>query len=246
MTAREELIEDSKYIKSPQNRKLVILACVMVMLSMVVAGVASYLAYSAANLKAQQGRSLAQQVREACINPRLNTGDMSAICKKANEVASEPAPATIPLQGPEGKPGPPPSDAQVSLALTRYCSSFTCRGANGKNATQAQVRSAVAMYCNLRGECIGPEGEDGTDGQDGQQGKQGPPPSEDQVAKAVADYCSTRNDCRGQAGQDGTPGRGIQAVACTQGNATFTITYTDGSTQTVECDEEGDSDDTQP
>lgn len=237
MTAKEELIEDSVNVKSPKDRRLLLVIALASASLFILCGIAAYLAYTAISDQAAKGKTLADQVREACADPRLNTEEMQDICKQAEEVASEPIPSN-PLQGAKGDPGPPPSDAQVARAVASYCISHTCRGASGQNATQAQVRNAIAMYCNARGECIGPEGTAGKNGQDGQNGKdgaQGPPPSAQQVADAVKEYCSTRNECQGPAGANGAPGRGIQTVACTQGSASFTITYTDGTTETVEC-----------
>lgn len=169
-----------------------------------------------------------------------------------------PGPSGLPgSPGSPGDDGPPPSDAQVSRAVALYCSGGQC---DGNNATITQVRAAVALYCNARGQCQGPRGTAGADGQDGPpgapgepgedglEGQRGPGPTDSQVEQAVNQYCSTRNNCRGPQGETGAPGepgiqgppgpagRGIASIVCEGAPATtFTITYTDGTVETVAC-----------
>jgi hypothetical protein len=95
----------------------------------------------------------------------------------------------------------------------------------------------------------GKDGKDGADGEDGRDstvpGPQGPGATDEQVAAQVAAYCSARNDCTpptpkdGTNGKDGEPGRGIASIGCTSGLTpqTYTVVYTDGTTQDFTCGE---------
>lgn len=107
------------------------------------------------------------------------------------------------LQGPQGEPGPPPSNSQVRAAVQRYCSAGVCRG---PAPTAAQVAQAVMRYCNANGQCRGPQGPEGDEGPQGpegvagSEGPQGPPPSADQIGAAVNNYCAEHNNCQGPPG----------------------------------------------
>lgn len=204
MTAKEEAIEESRHIKSPQNRKLVALAFMMLIVSLILAGIAGFLAYSAASTKAQQGRSLAEQVREACASPQLNTDEMLAICKKADQVVEEPAPSS-PLKGDKGEKGDP--GEQGPRGFQGPVGPQGPRGAKGDQGDTV----------------VGEEGADGATGATGPKGEKG-----DKGDKGEKGDPGTN-------GTNGSNGRGIQSIACTQGNASFTITYTDGTSETVEC-----------
>lgn len=153
--------------------------------------------------QAAQGKSLAEQVQEACRDGSKDTADLGALCSQANEVVKQvtgPA-GNAGADGATGATGPGPSNTQVSNAVASYCAGGAC---DGKNVTVAQVSAAVAQYCNANGECKGPVGQAGTDGTAGQPGQDGakgdpgdpgPPPSDEQITTAVQTYCDAHNQC---------------------------------------------------
>lgn len=103
----------------------------------------------------------------------------------------------------EGKPGRPPTDAEIALAVADYCSGRVCA------PSEAEIAAQVRAYCNARDDCLGERGRDGQDGAagaDGEDGDDGRPPTDAEIAAEVAAYCAERNECRGAAGQDGQDG----------------------------------------
>lgn len=95
-------------------------------------------------------------------------------------------------------PGRPATQAEVDAAVARYCDANACRGsdgapgeagsdgADGQNATDDQVRVAVADFCNANDQCR---------------------PSQEQVNTAVALYCQQNpGACVGPAGEQGAEG----------------------------------------
>lgn len=78
----------------------------------------------------------------------------------------------------------------------------------------------------------GAAGADGEDGEDGQPGPAGAP------GEPGADGADGKDGAPGADGADGTDGkdgRSIESVSCEGGLGTFTFTYSDGTTQTVQC-----------
>lgn len=139
---------------------------------------------------------------------------------------------------------------QVRAAVALYCDNRgQCRGPQG--ATGAAGEDGQD----------GSPGVPGETGAPGAVGQRGPGPTDSQVEQAVNQYCSTRNNCRGPQGETGAPGapgepgapglqgppgdpgaqgpagRGIASIACASEDAdeVFTITYTDGTVETVAC-----------
>jgi len=233
-----QIIEESAAsAKSSRGRWILTALILICLVSLLFSGWAAYQAYKPVREQAQAGTDLAQQVKEACKDPKLNTADLRELCEDANSVVENKPEA---VQGPQGDPGvpgergPAPSDAQVANAVALYCATRdNCTGPKGNNASAAQVAEAVASYCNSRGECRGPEGAAGSPGQDGaqgiqgepggqgptgEQGVQGPGPTDDQVATAVANYCSTRDGCRGPKGDTGDPAPNVQLSADCEDN----------------------------
>lgn len=146
------------------------------------------------------------------------------------------------VQGAPGRDGAPVTSAQVIAAVATYCALGAC----STPPSPAQVGTALAQYCLDRDGCAGPVGKPGKDA---------PLVSADQVADAVSAYCRTDDHCAGPAGPPGAPGpqgpagpagpagasgppgRGIASVTCDGPSATtFTLTYSDGSTDTITCD----------
>lgn len=262
-----QIVESSvRESKDPFRRKVLVILAVALAACIVIAAAASLYIYDALNQQAEDGLSLAEEVQTACADPDVDTAELGGLCNSADDVVESKPEFVEGPQGPEGPAGkqgqqgiqgPPPSAAQVANAVSLYCSSGRC---DGDNATESQVRTAVASYCNDRGECRGPAGADGRAGSDGgpgqpgadgADGEPGPGPSASQVEAAVQAYCSTRNGCRGpqgevgetgpagpegQRGPVGEPGRGITSIACSGlPPQSFTITYSDGTVETIEC-----------
>jgi hypothetical protein len=117
-------------------------------------------------------------------------------------------------QGPQGEPGPGPSDAQVYAAVADYLAAHPVTADGPSSAqiaaavaaylsdyppgpTPEQVSAAVAAYLTEHPPAAGADGADGTNGVDGSpgptgpagptgpQGEAGPPPSAEEVAAAV-------------------------------------------------------------
>jgi hypothetical protein len=75
------------------------------------------------------------------------------------------------------EPGHAPTPEEIATAASSYIASHVAdfqgapgkNGSDGKNATDAQVKAAVAAYCDAHGSCAGPKG----DSVKGDQGAQG-------------------------------------------------------------------------
>lgn len=194
------------------NRSSLLIVSVTVLIMVLLMGIGGWLIYDAVKGQAERGTNLAQQVKDACSDPTIDTHDLGALCRTADDVVEQ-TPTIIEGtkgdkgdQGNPGKPGPPPSNLAVAGAVARFCSGGACDGKDGKNATAAQVAQAVARFCTSRGDCVGPPGADGADGTNGTNGSDGPPPTDAQVQAAVNSYCSQEsNPCQGPKGDPGDP-----------------------------------------
>ena len=78
----------------------------------------------------------------------------------------------------------------------------------------------------------GAEGAAGADGSDGEPGPAGPPGAKGDPGPAGADG---KDGALGAAGANGKDGRSVDSVSCSGSLGTFTFTYSDGTTQTVQC-----------
>lgn len=232
MSIKEDIVHEAvEESKDGKTRKILLLSLVLFVCFFAVLGISAWNVFGDARDSANQGLTLAEQVKAACEDP--NQAASLEICNTADEVIED-APSTVTgeagpqgetgdtgetgSQGPpgdDGEDGPPPSNSQVQRAVALFCSTGRCNGADGRNATASQVALAVRTYCNSNGECRGPAGTPGTDGNDGasgatgpegQQGPQGPGPTDGQILAAVEAYCSSNNGCRGPQGEPGTDG----------------------------------------
>lgn len=156
-----------------------------------------------------------------------------------------PMPGPAGERGPRGPQGVGPSPEQVAAAVAAYCAGGRCAAP----PSDPQVTAAVVAYC-AEGRCTGRDGAAGaagTAGDPGTPGEAGPPgpagepgpaPTAEAVRAAVDAYCADVG-CTGPPGETGPPGRGINALACESavvtGTTRITVTYSDGSTQTVDC-----------
>ena len=162
---------------------------------------------SAVGSVANQGKALASNVTDECQSAAFRRAN-PALCVQASVLATA-TPVVIP--GPQGPPGPGPSQQQIEQAVASYCALVTCV----TGPTAPQVAQAVATYCNIHGQCQGPSGPPGVSGStgpDGPIGSTGPVGSPgqnataDQIADAVTTYCAAHNNCAGNDGSDGQPG----------------------------------------
>ena len=159
-------------------------------------------------------RDLAAEVKAAC-DAGGTTGKnlrQRGLCGKVTEIVKQP------IEGRVGKTGPPPSDAQVQQAVNSYCASGRC---DAKSPTMQQVASAVAAYCNARGQCTPPKPADGKDGENA---------TAAQIASAVASFCAD-DACDGDDGKDGENGRNGRDVSISvtdlPNGKRITVSYSD-------------------
>jgi hypothetical protein len=183
----------------------------------------------AAEAAADNAVSLAEQVRRACLDVDVIVSDQN-VCDRAQKVAEQPVspvPTMTPIPGPTGPAGPEGKP-----------------GAKGDKGDKGDPGEPGAN---------GAKGEDGAPGESikGDKGDKGDPggvrPYEELLAilnGVHAEYCAANNGCRGAdgargetgatgaAGADGADGRGIASLEC-QEDATWLVTYTDGTTSTT-------------
>lgn len=100
------------------------------------------------------------------------------------------------FNGEQGEQGPPPTQAQIALAVANYCGDGRC---DAKNPTAEQVATAVSNYCSINNGCRGANGNDGSNGQNGQNA------TPEQIMTAVTNYCSDGR-CKGETGATGATG----------------------------------------
>lgn len=174
--------------------------------------------------------------------------DSAALAEQVQRLGATPVVTPDDVRGPRGERGPRgargegPSPEQVAAAVTVYCAGGRCAAP----PSDSQVTAAVVAYC-AQGRCTGRAGTDGADGAVGEPGpagpagpagEPGPAPTVEQIRASVTAYCADVG-CTGPPGEAGPPGRGIDALACDSppltGTTRITVTYTDGSTQTVDC-----------
>jgi len=142
-------------------------------------------------------------------------------------------PEYSPEPGPQGDPGPGPSDTQVYAAVTDYFTAHPVE--DGEDASPAAIAAAVGNYLTEHP----PE-----------QGDPGPPPSGQQVADAVAAYLTANPPPPGKDGEDGedaTPEAIAAEVAayiethpleyCPDGYSLVphTVITTDGPVDQIDC-----------
>jgi hypothetical protein len=181
------------------------------------------------------------------------TQQVGVLAQQVRGLGATPSVSPSASEGPAGKQGPGPSNAQIAAAVEDYCALREgCAGV----PSRAQVALAVQAFC-AAGACKGPSGRPGAAGASGARGAAGASgasgapgsgPTSDQVASAVAAYCAAHGDCTGPAGPKGdtgasgaagaagASGRGIASIDCSGIPAeTLTIHYDDGTSETVSC-----------
>lgn len=103
-------------------------------------------------------------------------------------------------------------------------------GDRGPGPTLGQVAVAIQNYCVANGECRGIAG---LNGDDGSRGEGGPAGSDGQTGATGSTGTDGKDGKDGADGTNGSDGRGIASMSCGDDGA-WTITYTDGTTETVE------------
>jgi Collagen triple helix repeat (20 copies) len=159
--------------------------------------------------------TLAQQVQQACAAGGDAAKELGMACGKAREITQrgekgEPG-ATGPMgpAGPRGPRGVPGQRGPAGSTPPCIMTSTHCQGRPGLDGDPGPQ---------------GPAGADGTNGADGSPGDPGPAGPEGPAGPA------------GPTGPAGADGRSITAVTCDAIQpVTFTFTFSDGSTLTVEC-----------
>lgn len=205
--------------REARRDRLTILAIIMFVVFASVLGLWLARSNESKDEETQQAKAaaytLAQEVAAACAGPAIDDAALKALCDDAKQIVKQGPPGP---EGPIGPPGPPgPQGVQGVQGVPGPPGPRGPRGEAGEDGTDGAPGAP------------GEVGESGTDGQDGAPGPAGPQGEPGPVGPegpAGAD---------GEDGTDGVDGRGISSVQCEQGNATFVITYTDGTTQTVQC-----------
>lgn len=186
-----------------------------------------------ATLQAQQaqGQNVAMQVSKACkSNDKVVLQTLGIPCAQASVVAAQPtvtagAPGTNGVNGVNGTNG--------------------SAGTNGVNGTNGAVGPEGPQGNPGPTGAAGPSGASGTsgtsgaDGQDGAAGANGAVGAPGPAGANGVNGEDGATGPTGPAGPTGATGNGIQSVSCTGTDLlpgdTFTFTYTDGTTQTVQC-----------
>lgn len=158
----------------------------------------------------QEKQSLAEEFDAACKSDDFATTAGANICRKAEQVASEPGAM---LAGPQGAPGVPGPRGEP--------------GFPGPPGPQGDPGAAgVTGPAGSPG--IGTAGADGAPGSPGPAGPPGPAGMQGPAGSDGAD--STVPGPAGPSGPKGDPGRGISSTYCGD-DGRWTITYTDGGVQ---------------
>lgn len=173
-------------------------------------------------------------------------GDEQSAAEARGETPVAPSPDDLiedpDYRGPQGPPGPPPTDEAVYAAVESYFLEHPVE--DGRTPSAAEVAAAVSAYLTENP----PE-----------PGEPGPPPSAEQVAAAVEAYLTANPPAPGEPGEDGEdgaqgpPGPGpapediaaaVQAYIeehplpmCPEGSSAEAITVltSDGATDVVTC-----------
>lgn len=190
------------------------------------------------NTQLQEKQDLAQEFDEACKSAEFTTSTVgSNICRKAEQVASEPG---APLAGPAGERG-----LQGERGERGFPGPAGSPGAPGKDSTVPgpvgpQGLAGLLGLTGSRGEQgipgpVGPVGATGSPGADstvpgppGMTGATGPagPAGADSTVPGPPGSPGEPGP-PGPAGMNGSDGRGIQSAFCGD-DGRWTITYTDG------------------
>ena len=196
--------------KDRNSRRLINALAFVAVLGVLVAGVAIWSALVQYQHRVDAGKSLAQQVRQACADKAINTADIKDLCKQAKDVekSANSGPQGIPgLQGPEGRQGP---EGVPGLQGPR--------GLQGPPGQDGKDGAAGREGASGKDGPEGPVGAQGQPGQDGAQGPEGP------------------QGLPGQDGKDGDPGTARPGTySCPDGQYVGGFTVADDGAVTLDC-----------
>jgi hypothetical protein len=162
----------------------------------------------AKDIFAQYYEDAAEKKNELCKDP----------ANKSKPECAERAPEPEDITGEDPVPVGP-SDAQVRAQV--------------RLLLPVLLGQSVAQYC-AGGACDGEKGDKGDPGE-GEKGEKGDPGEEGPPGPPTPGEKGDKGD-PGEEGPSGPPGRGITSVTCKGLTpVTFTFTYSDGTTETVEC-----------
>jgi hypothetical protein len=172
----------------------------------------------------QEKQNLAQEFDDACKSADFQeTPAGSNICRKAEQVASEPGAVLAGPQGAQGVPG-----ARGEQGFPGPLGPVGPKGDKGDTGSQG-----IAGILGLTGTSgtNGKDGQVGPAGPMGPVGPQGPPgPAGEAGAGSSEPGPAGPPGADGATGPAGTDGRGIESAHCWE-NGRWTITYTDGTSQ---------------
>jgi hypothetical protein len=182
------------------TRRVILLLSAIAVLSFLTAVSAGWLAWRDAEDEAVAGQNLAQSIREACDDTRLDTSDLGDICERAVEVErGEPGPiGPQGNQGPVGLTGPPGPPGPTGLTGQRGARGETGpRGADGEPGEPGPEGDAgppgPAGPAGPPGPA-GPQGEVGPQGPQGERGPDGPAGYPDRFTFTFANETYTCTD----------------------------------------------------
>lgn len=113
-------------------------------------------------------------------------------------------------------------------------------GADGDTPSAAEVRALVQAIYDANPPAPGRDGNDGAEGTKGEAGPQGPRGETGPQGPAGVDGAPGQPGADGSDGADGIdgapgdPGRGIASMSCDTDTQMFVVTYTDGTSQSIE------------
>lgn len=182
MTEKEivrESVGTSRYLR---GRLVLLLLGIMLVISLTVAGVASFIAYKTVQQQAVSATSFAERVKLACEDPSQNqTPEIRRLCGEAEQVVEQ-APTTIiegtqgprgpqGLQGARGERGPQGDTGPIGPRGPRGNQGRT--GEAGTQGAQGDTGSTGSTGSQGEQGNRGPQGEQGPQGERGPQGQQG-------------------------------------------------------------------------
>jgi hypothetical protein len=192
--------------KDPRSRGLIVILAVLAIL---LASLSFAVIASGYFREKDKALTLAQQIKTACesgeFGPGLDTERIDKLCGNAQKVIENQTPDAVP--GPRG-----PRGFQGPVGPPGRDGAD---GEPGRNGRPGQAGTPGSSGVDGQNGVDGPKGDKGDKGEKGDKGDKGE---------------------KGDPGSDGAPGRGIQSFSCDGiGNLSVTVTYTDGTTETVSC-----------
>lgn len=175
---------------------------------------------------AVEGADLADQVTAACErdDPTGMSVREAGLCQSAEDTKEsivDTIDPSTPTPAPSAKPIPP-SQTQVLTAVSVLLPPAV------RDSVFMLLPGNLDAYCAARNGCIGRDGVNGTNGTT---------PSDERLISLITPLIPAPiPGAPGANGVNGADGRGIASLSCSSSvSFEYTVTYTDGSTQTVSC-----------